>query len=685
MRPSELGLLFAVVSLAVESQPLDTSTLTERHTEFLNQELHRSDELAAELPSSRVKVEHLLATEETSANIVWKLLAQDDAAKDTWSRIDRLVVQELLNKPRSSGINQEVLDSQVVYSALLENSANYSLITEILKADQELQADALSALNALSNYHRIQLYAEIASEKTADSAINTKALREYLLDNQAIGDVNLSAQIARRILDGDPLDISVRTELISALDALEETALADEHRLTLKLLESDISLEDFRIVADPEVAENDEGRAKDQSRESVAITESDALPSRADFESDLDYLAERIFQDPTNLSLNLDYFKEQVARGELESAEVTLERILLVDPDSKFAKILMAETQIKLGKLSEARNNLNRLLLDTDLRPEMRQKALDYVAQIEGILNPVTWRHSVGLTAGVANNALGRTDSGTVLFRDRSLSSGQADSDVSFNELSFNTAMSYKLPYETPTSLTISGFGSGRESDHEDLAGTSTIGGSVAIKEINKTTSLESSLSAFHTRVEGQPYANFASLAASMMTGLTENLILGTSVALSKNMYQDFEGISKNTDNSGETVVASLSLNGQVKKVGWSVTGKWSDSNAKDASASNDLASLSMALNYKFDNCSNVFSANQTWARAKAANTFISNKPKRVVTTNWTYGGSCVVENFLKGVSIEPSYKFVWRDADSNIPNYAKESSEYSLGVKLRF
>lgn len=672
------GVTAALMSTVVIAEP--SSVLTEPQAAFLAGELNRVDELPEETSRDEKLLQVILdRNARLSESVVWRLMAANKHAEDSWSRIDHVVVQTLLDESESRRY-QPVEQSQLS-ATLIAQSARHLLIDQILTADQALQSDALKALDRLSAYYQIQLYSSLVSQNRANEKIDYAKVRKDFLAERSVEDLSLSALIAKRILDRNPSDTEIRSELISLLDETNKPALADDHRLTLALLQPEQSIENFRVVKG---LERPRKVVPEAASEPVVGQVADAL-SREDFDTQLDYLAEQIFNDPTNLNLNLKYFKEQVALGDLEGAEVTLERILLVDPESKFAKILMAETQIKLGKLPEARNILNKLLAVEGLAPEMRDKAISYVSQIEDVLNPITWRHSVGLTAGISNNALGRTATGTVLFQDLSLPSGQSDVDISFNELSFDSSMSYRMPYETPTIITVTGFGSGRESDHEDLSRTSTVGGSASIKEIDDGTIIDSSISAIQTRVDGQPYANFASLAASLMTGLTENLVVGSNVAYSKNMYQEFEGVTNNTNNSSETVVIGLLLVGQVKQVGWSVTGKWSDTNAKDRSVSNDLESLAMALNYKFDNCSNTLSADRSWVQAKAANTFVSTKPKRVTQTNWAYGGACTVENFWQGVALEPSFRFVWRDADSNIPNYAKESSEYSLGVKLRF
>ena len=601
---------------------------------------------------------------------------------------DQAIVRQLYEAPRSRlrTINLSPEKQVRFLEQMLANTVNQQLMNHILVSDSASSSSALRGLKALEARYQVKLYVHMQARHQLTRPLDDENLYTQYLASRDVADLDLSRLLAQKILDRNPFDIETRRDLISLLDGVVSTHLANDHRMTLALLEknADENANQFSVVPEGLATES---RVLELASASVSEPSQaeprDLLPE--DFETQTDYLAEQIFQDPANLSLNLQYFRAQVAEGDLEGAEVTLERILLIDPESKFAKILMAETQIKLGKLPEARNILNRLLASDDLLADMRSQALNYVDQIESILSPITWSGSVGLTAGISHNALGRTESGSVLYRDFTLVSGQPDVDVSFSELSFDGSMIYQLPYETPTTVTVTGFGLGRESDHNDLSRTSTVGGSASLKEVDDGVVLESSLTLAQTRVGGQPYANFASLAASLITGLTESLALGSNLAYSETMYQDFDGIVANKDNSGESVVAGLSLMGQVKQVGWSVTGKWADNNAKNASVSSDLESLAVALNYGFDNCRNTLSADRTWTRAKAANVFVSAQPKKVTQTNWVYGGACTMENFWSGVSLEPSFRFLWRDADSNIPNYTKESSEYSLGLKLRF
>jgi len=614
---------------------------------------------------------------------------------------DSELISQLLEN--SAPVAERPIDVTPIIDQLVVALVDRRLEDLVMDGPEFLRERALAGLYRLSSLDRIRLVSQL-SILPSDAWINDDQpkISELLTSaNQALkSGQNKSAEIlAARAVTAAPLNPTARQTLVLALIENGRVDLSKQHQLTLALLESEKNnnqsdaLEGVSEPSDsaiPELAaQEDSIVAADNPKEPVADTASSTqiTINPEDYETRLDYLADRIFADPSNLKLNLEYFKELVASGDLEGAEVTLERVLLIDPTSRFAKILMAETQIKLGKLTSARSNLNGLLADAELPDAMRQQAEAYVDQIDDALNPITWSHSIDLTAGVATNALGRPESG---LSQTVYSVNPGDSltelaDSGFADLAIDTTATYQLRNETPTFLSGTVFGSGRVNDHEDLSRTATYGGAVSLKQIDGMSVYETNLTGAEARVDGKAYAQFSSLAASMMTGLTENLIVGSSLSYSKNEFKDFEGIANNRLNSGDSVQLGLSLSGQIKAVGWSVNGRFADSNADNPSASTDLKALAMALNYKFGNCSNTFSGDRSWSKAKAADGLRSFDRKSLISTKWAYGGSCVLPDFFMGASIEPHYQFVWKDVNSNILDFAKQSNEYSIGVKVRY
>ena len=78
-----------------------------------------------------------------------------------------------------------------------------------------------------------------------------------------------------------------------------------------------------------------------------------------------------VFEDPTNLQLNFALFQQQLSNADFDGAMVTLERVLLIDPESKLAKVLLADVNMKKGNLPLARKILSDLLAEEDTPLDM--------------------------------------------------------------------------------------------------------------------------------------------------------------------------------------------------------------------------------------------------------------------------------------------------------------------------
>jgi hypothetical protein len=50
---------------------------------------------------------------------------------------------------------------------------------------------------------------------------------------------------------------------------------------------------------------------------------------------------EKLFANPTNIEINLAYLQEQLAKRNFKGAAATLQRVLLLDPESKLEKYFM--------------------------------------------------------------------------------------------------------------------------------------------------------------------------------------------------------------------------------------------------------------------------------------------------------------------------------------------------------
>ena len=155
----------ALMSTVVIAEP--SSALTEPQAAFLAHELNRIDELPKETGGNEKLLQVILnRNARLSESVVWRLMAANKRAEDSWSRIDHVVVQTLLDESESRRY-QPVGQSQLSVT-LIAQSARHLLIDQILRADQALQSDALRALDTLSAYYQIQPYSSLVSQNRAN-------------------------------------------------------------------------------------------------------------------------------------------------------------------------------------------------------------------------------------------------------------------------------------------------------------------------------------------------------------------------------------------------------------------------------------------------------------------------------------------------------------------------------------
>jgi len=201
------GVTAALVSTVAIAEP--SSTLTEPQAAFLARELNRVDELPKETSRDEKLLQVILnRNARISESVIWKLMAANKRAEDSWSRVDHVVVQSLLAESESK--RYQPVEQTQLSATLIAQSARHLLIDQILTADQALQSNALKALDTLSAYYQIQLYSSLVSQSRANEMIDYDKVREEFLANRSVEDLSLSALIARRLLDRNPSDTEIR-------------------------------------------------------------------------------------------------------------------------------------------------------------------------------------------------------------------------------------------------------------------------------------------------------------------------------------------------------------------------------------------------------------------------------------------------------------------------------------------
>ena len=110
-------------------------------------------------------------------------------------------------------------------------------------------------------------------------------------------------------------------------------------------------------------------------------------------------LIDLVFENPADLELNFALFQEQMATNGSHGASATLERVLLIDPRSKLAKVPLADVNRK-GDLIQARSILRTLLAEEDTPLDMAARAEAIAEEVESRSTRSARRHALRLRCG---------------------------------------------------------------------------------------------------------------------------------------------------------------------------------------------------------------------------------------------------------------------------------------------
>ena len=150
--------------------------------------------------------------------------------------------------------------------------------------------------------------------------------------------------------------------------------------------------------------------------------------------SSLSLLIDAVFENPTDLEVNFKLLEEQTRVGDLRGAAATLDRILLLDPDSKLARVLLAEVQFNLGNLATAETVLISLRDDETTPPDMLERVEKNLNAIRDAQSPWRYSASFSVARGSAENPRGASASDTILLTDIEVTNDTLDESEAYGD-----------------------------------------------------------------------------------------------------------------------------------------------------------------------------------------------------------------------------------------------------------
>jgi hypothetical protein len=363
-----------------------------------------------------------------------------------------------------------------------------------------------------------------------------------------------------------------------------------------------------------------------------------------------------------------------------------LQRILLLDPNSKLAKVLYAEVQLKLGNRADARLILRQLLADKSLSPAMREKASALNDALERSEKRLSIAGSAGFAGGSADNALAAPKGPIMLFNNEPIANTSEDVAEPFVDFDGVVSLSYKLPTYRERAVT-SAFGvAGRDYIDQNMADSITGFVSLGYSE-NRKVPWSFNYSAYATDVSGHAYNAGQQGVFGLSAGLPKNANLRTSLRIGETRHFNYLGSNagKQRDNDvvGLSVTYARPIGGLPVPLLLSTSLGSDNSSAEVDHFSAQSLSAALGVRTRLANMNVSVSVDFLATEYDAANTLISDDIREDERSRLSASLGTKLSPRLGALDVSLS-GFV-ADTRSNIPNSTKTLSELKLSLRRSF
>ena len=395
-------------------------------------------------------------------------------------------------------------------------------------------------------------------------------------------------------------------------------------------------------------------------------------------------LIDLVFDDPTNLELNFALFQQQMATGDLDGAASTLERVLLVDPRSKLAKMLMADVSLRKGDFLVARNILGNLLEEEDTPDEMAARAETLLAEVDARIDPTKLQARMVLEYGSTENAFGRANSDEILFLNFPITNNTPDRSDDFFTYNLGLDLVRELDRQTPTLLEAGISVTGRDTSHRDLSDVRTMSANLSLTQL-AAVKLSGGLLASTTRVNHRRFNQSAGVYAAVTTPLGAKWEASQSISYSRSRYVNFDGIANNRGRSERSLVAKLSLSREFSRALVNLSVSAGRSRARNRLQDLNFQKAEVTMAGMVGEVSVTGSVSRQWTQNKLADAFVSPlRPKKrqdVRSLKLRYPRGSSIGDFY----FIPYIRMTSHSTKANIPNNRREGSEAAIGIETVF
>lgn len=395
----------------------------------------------------------------------------------------------------------------------------------------------------------------------------------------------------------------------------------------------------------------------------------------------IDSLLEALFDDPTNLEKNYELLAEQTRQGDLLGASATLERILILDPDSKLARVLLSEVQFNLGNLTMAKLILTSLQSDNSTPPEMLQRVDDILVSIDAVQSVWDVSGVVTVNRGSAKNPRGASSSDTILLTDIEVTNETLDRSEAFIDSIVSGKVNYTLPTQALRALEATAVVYHRDYMFYDAGDLTSLQASIEYQQKFEP-QLIAGAKVSGLTLAGESYSTSSSAYGQINSNIFNNFSLTAFAETTYNNNFNTEARSAGRDYNGEKNTATLSGLTQILSYQVQLSGSYSRSDPKADIYKNTSRSVSLSTSIPIEASVLNLRAEREWLHYRTADILVSTKKREDVSSSTsailtTPFSNSPVEN--TNITAKASYTSV----ESSIANFDKDSAEFHLGISV--
>ncbi len=132
--------------------------------------------------------------------------------------------------------------------------------------------------------------------------------------------------------------------------------------------------------------------------------------SQADAILQINSLYDEIFENPSDVELNIKLVRAQLGVGDFKGASGTLERLLILAPNNRTAQFLMARVKTANENYQEAQFLLQEVINAEDTKESLRESSILFLEDIKDRADGFSWQATVGVNAGISRNPDAKPD-----------------------------------------------------------------------------------------------------------------------------------------------------------------------------------------------------------------------------------------------------------------------------------